>query len=54
MVDLVTLVNTFGPITGLILFMIWKQLQIGNTKPLLISIESKIDEILKKLGNDDE
>lgn len=52
MLDLVTLIKTFGPLMGLTLFMIWKQLQIGSTLPRFEAIDKKLDEILRKLNHE--
>jgi len=41
--ELLLLVKSFGPIAGLMLFMIWKQMQIGQTKPFMDSALAKID-----------
>lgn len=43
--DLVVLVQTFGPIVGLMIFMIWKQMQLAAAKPQIDAIAERIETV---------
>jgi hypothetical protein len=46
MQDLFALIEAVGPVMGLLLFAIMKQIQVGNMKPRLVSIEAKLDLLI--------
>lgn len=48
MQDLFALIETAGPVMGLLLFAIMKQIQVGSMKPRLVSIEAKLDLLLDR------
>jgi hypothetical protein len=53
MSEILALIEACGPVMGLLLFIIMKQIQIGNIKPVLTSIEGKVDLVLERVAHDD-
>lgn len=53
MQDLFALIETCGPVMGLLLFAVMKQIQVGSMKPRLVSIESKLDLLIERTATDE-
>lgn len=51
--EILPLIEACGPVMGLLLFIIMKQIQIGNIKPVLSSIEGKVDLVLERVAHVD-
>jgi hypothetical protein len=45
MPELVVLVQTFGPVLGLVIFMLWSQLKSVTTQPKIETIESRVETL---------